>query len=41
LVERPLLAVGPYDLLVGTDGEEFLVPLHALVAWTGSPEPTQ
>ncbi len=34
VVERPLLAVGPYDLLVGTEAEEFLVPLHALMAWT-------
>jgi len=34
VVDRPLLAVGPYDALVGGEGEEFLVPLHALVAWT-------
>src|SRR5271165_6220103 len=33
-VDRPLLAVGPYDLLVGAEGEEFLVPLHALMAFT-------
>lgn len=33
VVERPLLAVGPYDLLVGTAGEELLVPLHALMSW--------
>ena len=41
MVERPLLAVGPYDLLVGTDGEEFLVPLHALVAWTAGTAATE
>jgi hypothetical protein len=33
-VERKLLAVGPYDVLVGTESDELLVPLHALVAWT-------
>ncbi|MGO8970201.1 MAG: hypothetical protein ACLQDQ_11605 [Myxococcaceae bacterium] len=33
-VERPLMAVGPYDVLVGAEGEEFLVPLHALMGWT-------
>ncbi len=39
-VDRPLLAVGPYDVLVGAEGEEFLVPLHALMSWTaGSEEP--
>jgi hypothetical protein len=32
-LEEPLLAVGPYDLLVGEDGAEILVPLHALIAW--------
>ncbi len=32
-IERPLLAVGPYDLLVGTDGDELLIPLHALMSW--------
>jgi hypothetical protein len=34
LVDRLLLAVGPYDVLVGQEGEELLVPLHALVSWT-------
>jgi hypothetical protein len=34
VVERKLLAVGPYDVLVGKEGDELLVPLHALVAWT-------
>ncbi len=37
-VARPLLAVGPYDVLVGAEGEEFLVPLHALVSWTAGSE---
>ncbi len=32
-LEEPLLAVGPYDLLVGGDDSEILVPLHALTAW--------
>jgi hypothetical protein len=36
LLEQPLLAVGPYDLLVGAPGEELLVPLHALMTWTAS-----
>jgi hypothetical protein len=33
VVEQGLLAVGPYDVLVGADGDELLVPLHALMAW--------
>ena len=33
VVERKLLAVGPYDVLVGAHGDELLVPLHALMAW--------
>jgi len=37
LVDRALLAVGPYDLLVGSEGEDFLIPLHALMAWKGGP----
>jgi hypothetical protein len=32
-IARTLLAVGPYDLLVGTVGDELLVPLHALMSW--------
>jgi hypothetical protein len=40
VVERPLLAVGPYDLLVGTSGDELLVPLHALVSWTPGADAT-
>lgn len=40
VMEHGLLAVGPYDVLVGTDGDEWLVPLHALMAWrTGGGEP--
>jgi hypothetical protein len=34
VVEQKLLAVGPYDVLVGAPGDELLVPLHALMAWT-------
>lgn len=29
----PLLAVGPYDLLVGVEGEELFVPLHGILKW--------
>ena len=32
-LEEPLLVVGPYDLLVGSEGAEILVPLHALISW--------
>ena len=32
-LELPLMATGPFDLLVGTPGNEILVPLHALLAW--------
>jgi hypothetical protein len=35
-IERPLLAVGPYDVLVGTDGDELLLPLHGLVSWAAA-----
>jgi hypothetical protein len=35
-IERPLLAVGPYDVLVGTEGDELLVPLHGLVSWAAA-----
>jgi len=39
-LEEPLLAVGPYDLLLGDEGAELLVPLHALISWetVGAPE---
>ena len=36
-IERPLLAVGPYDVLVGAEGVELLVPLHGLVSWAPVP----
>lgn len=32
-LELPLLAVGPFDVLLGTDGDEIFVPLHAMLAW--------
>jgi len=32
-LELPLLATGPFDLLLGTPGNEVLVPLHALIGW--------
>jgi hypothetical protein len=32
-LELPLLATGPFDLLLGTLGNEILVPLHALLGW--------
>jgi hypothetical protein len=32
-LEDPLLSVGPYDLLLGAEGAEVLVPLHALLSW--------
>jgi hypothetical protein len=35
MVERPLLAVGPYDVLVGATDDELLIPLHALMSWSG------
>ncbi|HEY1905981.1 MAG TPA: hypothetical protein VGG91_08065 [Myxococcaceae bacterium] len=32
-LEEALLSVGPYDLLLGSEGGEVLVPLHALLSW--------
>jgi len=32
-LELPLLAAGPFDLLLGSPGNEVLVPLHALLGW--------
>ena len=29
----PLLAVGPFDVLLGEPGQELFVPLHAMVSW--------
>lgn len=33
-LELPLLAVGPFDVLVGTPGDELFIPLHAMHSWT-------
>ncbi|HTS82445.1 MAG TPA: hypothetical protein VMH40_17710 [Myxococcaceae bacterium] len=32
-LEEPLRSVGPYDLVLGGEGTEVLVPLHALLSW--------
>lgn len=32
-LEEQLLSVGPYDLVLGSDDAEVLVPLHALISW--------
>jgi hypothetical protein len=32
-LRQPLLAVGPYDVLVGQPGDELFVPLHAMLSW--------
>jgi hypothetical protein len=32
-LKLPLVAVGPFDLLLGASGEEVFVPLHAVVKW--------
>jgi hypothetical protein len=32
-LEEQLLSVGPYDLVLGTEGGELLIPLHALLSW--------
>ena len=32
-LEQPLLAVGPFDLLLGAAGHALFVPLHALTSW--------
>ena len=36
----PLLATGGYDLVLGDEGEEILVPLHALLHWELAPDST-
>lgn len=36
-LDQPLLAVGPYDVLIGQPGEELFVPLHAMVSWAPAP----
>jgi hypothetical protein len=37
-VELPLLAVGPFDLLLGSEGDELFVPLHAMLSWAAAPQ---
>lgn len=32
-LEQPLIAVGPFDVLLGTPDEELFVPLHAILSW--------
>jgi sRNA-binding regulator protein Hfq len=32
-LEESLTSVGPYDLVLGGEGSEVLVPLHALLSW--------
>ncbi len=32
-LEQPLLQVGPFDLLIGTEGSALFVPLHAMLKW--------
>ena len=32
-LEQPLLAVGPFDVLLGAEGNELFVPLHAMLSW--------
>lgn len=36
-LQQTLLAVGPFDLLLGSPGQELFVPLHALVHWSALP----
>jgi hypothetical protein len=32
-LEQPLLAVGAFDVLLGQEGDELFVPLHAMLSW--------
>jgi hypothetical protein len=32
-LELPLRAVGPFDVLLGSEGEELFIPLHGVVKW--------
>jgi sRNA-binding regulator protein Hfq len=32
-IEETLTSVGPYDLMLESEGGEVLVPLHALLSW--------
>ncbi len=36
-LELPLIAVGPFDVLMGEAGEELFVPLHAMLSWAPAP----
>lgn len=36
-LEEPLAALGPFDLVLGTAGQELIVPIHALVSWEALP----
>lgn len=40
-LELPLLAVGPFDVLLGGEGDELFVPLHAMVSWAPTSAPAQ
>lgn len=33
-LDLPLLAVGPFDVLLGSEGDEVFVPLHAMMSWS-------
>ncbi len=33
MLKLPLIAVGPFDVLLGEAGEELFIPLHAVVKW--------
>ncbi|MCC6335465.1 MAG: hypothetical protein IT380_15925 [Myxococcales bacterium] len=35
-VTEALLAVGPFDVLLGEPGEELFVPLHAMLSWSAA-----
>ena len=34
-LEQQLLAIGPFDVLLGAPGDELFVPLHAMISWVG------
>ena len=33
MLNLPLLAVGPFDVLVGEKDKEIFIPLHAMLRW--------
>jgi hypothetical protein len=35
-IRQPLRAIGPFDLIVGEEGVELFVPLHAIVRWSAA-----